>query len=86
MNILIGMFFGAAITVVVFIYIGWKETRNEEEARRAKTLQELSDDELKSVACAFIHDLTEEIEKREKNKRGEIQNANKPFEEFNGKE
>lgn len=53
---------------------------------KGKTIKELSDDELKVVALSFIHDLTEEIEKREKNERGEIQNANKPFQEFNGKE
>lgn len=50
------------------------------------TSKEMSDDELKVVALKFIHDLTEEIEKREKNERGEMQEENKPFEEFNGKE
>lgn len=53
---------------------------------KGKTIKELSDDELKVVALSFIYDLTEEIEKREKNKRGEMQEENKPFEEFNGKE
>lgn len=51
-----------------------------------KTLQDLSDDELRLVASAFIHDLTQEIEKREANERGEMQEGKKPFEEFNGKE
>lgn len=54
--------------------------------KKGKTLQEMSDDELKVVALSVIHDLTEEIEKREKNERGKMQEENKPFEEFNGKE
>ena len=53
---------------------------------KGKTLQEMSDDELKVVALSVIHDLTEEIEKREKNERGKMQEEKKPFEEFNGKE
>ncbi len=53
---------------------------------KGKTIKELSDDELKVVALSFIHDLTEEIEKREKNERGEMQEEKKPFEKFNGKE
>jgi hypothetical protein len=39
MNILIGMFLGAVITVVVFIYIGWKETRKEQKRRDTKRKQ-----------------------------------------------
>lgn len=75
----VGVMLGICIGKLLW-HIFWASTP------KGKTLQEMSDDELKVVALKFIHDLTEEIEKREKNERGEMQEENKPFEEFNGKE
>jgi FtsZ-interacting cell division protein ZipA len=87
-KIFLGAIIGAIAMLVALIYVGWKESQKEETEKinSAKKLSDLNDDELKFVALAFIHELTEEIEKREKNKRGEIRNENEPFEEFNGKE
>jgi hypothetical protein len=78
-GIALGLFFGTGIGIWLG-HIFW------DLPPKGKTIKELSDDELKVVALSFIHDLTEEIEKREKNERGKMQEENKPFEEFNGKE
>lgn len=78
-----------AVGFLLGIVIGnliWHIYWNSAATPKGKTLQDMSDDELKVVALSFIHDLTEEIEKREKNERGEMQEEKKPFEEFNGKE
>jgi hypothetical protein len=81
------MLIGAGVMFCILAYVGWLESKKEEhEAPKGKTIQDLSDDELKVVALSFIHDITKEIEKREKNERGEMQEEKKPFEEFNGKE
>lgn len=87
-KIFLGAIIGAIAMLVAIIYVGWKESQKEETEKinSAKKLSDLNDDELKVVALTFIHELTEELEKRENNKRGEIRNENEPFEEFNGKE